>query len=153
MPGASRCSPQDHRRRFGNHPPCPLVKVGVRCLVVICLLVVVADGCGGSTSAQHFGSLTVTVTAGPTCPAERIGDPACAPRPVKGAHLRLEGSSEVTLVTDARGMAQDEEILVGAYRLVPHPVEGLMGTPAPLHLVIRQGVAHHVALSYDTGIR
>lgn len=125
----------------------------MRYLLMICALVVVAAGCGQSAGASHFGSLIVKVTAGPTCPVEQIGDPACAPRPVKGAHLRLEGSGEITLVTDASGTARDDHIPVGGYRLVPQSVDGLMGTPAPVHLVIRQGGAARATVSYDTGIR
>jgi len=49
---------------------------------VIWLLLLVADGCGHSGGAERSGSLIVTVTAGPTCPVHRAGDPACAPRPV-----------------------------------------------------------------------
>jgi hypothetical protein len=95
----------------------------VKYLLVICgLLLVVAAGCGQSAGASQFGSLIVTVTAGPTCPAEQINDPTCAPRPVKGAGLRLEGSREVTLVTDANGTARHEQIPAGAYRLVPQQV-------------------------------
>jgi hypothetical protein len=44
-------------------------------------------------------------------------------------------------------------IPVGAYRLVAQPVNGLMGTPAPLEVVITRRNATHVTLSYDTGIR
>jgi hypothetical protein len=124
--------------------------------LVICgllLLLVVAAGCGRPAGASQFGSLIVTVTAGPTCPAEQINDPTCAPRPVKDAQLRLEGSREVTLVTDANGKARHEQIPVGAYRLVPQQVTGLMGTPAPLHIVIRRGEATRASVSYDTGIR
>jgi hypothetical protein len=124
----------------------------VRCLLVI-LLLLVADGCGQSVGAEHSGSLIVTVTAGPTCPVERVGEPSCAPRRVRGARLRLDGSSEITVTTDASGTARETEIPVGAYRLVAYPVDGLMGTPAPLRVVINQGDATHVAVSYDTGIR
>jgi hypothetical protein len=125
----------------------------VRCLLVIWLLLLVADGCGQSVSAQHSGSLIVTVTAGPTCPVERVGDPACAPRPVKGARLRLHGSSELTITTDASGTAVEAAVPVGPYRLVAQPVDGLMGIPAPLRVVITGGDATHVTVSYDTGIR
>ena len=125
----------------------------VRYLLVICGLLVVAAGCGQSADARHFGSLIVKVTAGPTCPVERIGDPACAPRPVKGAQLRLDGAGDITLVTDASGTARADRIPVGRYRLVPQSVEGLMGTPVPLHIVMRQGEATRVTVSYDTGIR
>jgi hypothetical protein len=122
-------------------------------LSVLCLLLVVAVGCGTSAAARRSGSLVVTVTAGPTCPAEKVGDPACAPRPVKGARLRLEGPGETTLVTDASGTARDQQIPVGAYGVIPQPVPGLMGTPARLDIVIRQRRTTHVVVSYDTGIR
>jgi hypothetical protein len=122
-------------------------------MLVIWLLLLVADGCGQSGGAEHSGSLIVTVTAGPTCPVQRAGDPACAPRPVKGARLSLDGASEMTLRTDANGTARETMIPVGAYRLVAQPVNGLMGTPAPLEVVITRRNATHVTLSYDTGIR
>ena len=122
-------------------------------MLVIWLLLLVADGCSQSGGAEHSGSLVVTVTAGPTCPVERVGDPSCAPRPVDGARLRLDGSSGMTVTTDASGTAREADIPVGAYRLVAQPVDGLMGTPAPLRVVIRRGDATHVTISYDTGIR
>lgn len=120
---------------------------------MIWLLLLVADGCGQSGGAERSGSLIVTVTAGPTCPVQRAGDPACAPRPVKGARLSLDGASDMTLTTDANGTARETMVPVGAYRLVAQPVNGLMGTPAPLELVITRRDATHVTLSYDTGIR
>jgi hypothetical protein len=125
----------------------------VKCLLVIWLLLLVADGCSQSVGAEHSGSLLVTVTAGPTCPVERVGDPSCARRPVNGARLRLDGPSRMTVTTDASGTARKADIPVGAYRLVAQPVDGLMGTPAPLRVVIRRGDATRIAVSYDTGIR
>jgi hypothetical protein len=126
----------------------------VRCLLVIWLLLVVADGCGQSGAAKHSGSLIVKVTAGPTCPVERIADPTCAPRPVKGARLRLDGPSQMTVTTDATGTARAGGIPVGAYRLVAQPVHGLRGPLAPLHdILINQGRSTHASVSYDTGIR
>ena len=116
-------------------------------------VLLVAVGCGQSASAEHFGSLIVTVAAGPTCPMERAGDPACAPRPVKGARLRLEGPSEFTLVSDATGIARSDRVKVGSYRLVPEPVTGLMRSPAPTQIEIRQGKTTTITATYDTGIR
>ena len=83
----------------------------------------------------------------------RVNDPACAPRPVKGAHLRLEGPADLTLVTDDAGVAGGEGIIVGNYRLVPEPVDGLMDKPSPLHVVINQSETTRVIVGYDTGIR
>lgn len=126
----------------------------MRCLLVIWFLLLVADGCGQSAGANQSGSLIVRVTAGPTCPVERIADPTCAPRHVSGVRLRLDGPIEVTLTTDATGTAHAEEIPVGAYRLVALPVRGLRGPLGPPHDIrINQGHATHVAVSYDTGIR
>ena len=116
-------------------------------------LLLVADGCGQSTGTQHSGTLVVTVTAGPTCPVERPGDPACRPRPVNGARLRLDGSSEMTVTTDASGTAREDWIPAGAYRLIAQPVNGLMGTPAPMQIVIIQGETTRTIVSYDTRIR
>jgi hypothetical protein len=59
----------------------------------------------------------------------------------------------MTLTTDASGAAREAVVPVGAYRLVAQSVDGLMGTPAPLRVVIRRGDATHVTISYDTGIR
>lgn len=126
----------------------------MRCPLLIWLLLLVAAGCGQSVGAKHSGSLIVRVTAGPTCPVVRVADPACAPRPLKGARLRLDGSSEMTLTTDATGTARAGEIPVGAYRLVARPVRGLRGPLGPPHdILINQGHSTHVAISYDTGIR
>ena len=120
---------------------------------VICVLLVVTVGCGSSQTSKRTGSLLVKVTAGPTCPVARVDDPACAPRPVNGAHLRLEGPTDLTLVTDNAGVARGEGIIVGNYRLVPEPLDGLMGTPSPLQIVIHQRKTTHVTVGYDTGIR
>ena len=46
----------------------------MRCLLVIWLLLLVADGCGQSGGAKHSGSLIVTVTATP--PGGVSGDQA-----------------------------------------------------------------------------
>ena len=121
--------------------------------MVIWLLLLVADGCGQSGGAEHSGSLTVTVTAGPTCPVDRVGDPACAPRPVKWRSAAPGRAERMTLTTDASGTAREADVPVGAYRLVAQPVNGLMGTPAPRGVVIRRSDATHVTIRYDTGIR
>jgi hypothetical protein len=126
----------------------------MRCLWVIWLLLLVTDGCGQSVGATHSGSLIVRVTAGPTCPVVRAADPACAPRPVNGARLQLDGPSQMTLTTDATGTARQGEIPVGVYRLVAQSVHGLRGPLGPPHtIVINQDETMHVRVSYDTGIR
>ena len=41
----------------------------------------------------------------------------------------------------------------GAYRLVPQPVEGLLGTAAPSDVVVGAEATTEVMVTYDTGIR
>jgi hypothetical protein len=41
----------------------------------------------------------------------------------------------------------------GSYTLVPHPVEGLMGTAAEQNLLVANTPLTGIDVSYDTGIR
>jgi hypothetical protein len=98
-----------------------------------------------------------TVTAGPTCPVERDPpDPACAPRPVGGAVLVFTnaGGTEVARATSAADGTFTIELAPGAYRVTAEPVDGLMGTPAPLDVEVVAGQPMmELQVSYDTGIR
>lgn len=98
-----------------------------------------------------------TVTAGPTCPVERDPpDPACAPRPVGGAVLVFAGAdgTEVARVTSAADGSFTVELAPGAYRVTAEPVDGLMGTPAPMDVEVEAGQPMtELQVSYDTGIR
>ena len=97
-----------------------------------------------------------TVTAGPTCPVEREPpDPACAERPVAGAVLVFSepDGTEVARVTSATDGTFTVELAPGAYRLMAGPVEGLMGTPAPMDVIVEAGPPTELQVSYDTGIR
>ena len=94
-------------------------------------------------------------TAGPVCPVERPNDPACAPRPVAGAVLVIraaDGSEIARFATGADGEF-GQELPVGEYVLEAQPVEGLMGTPAPIPFRVADGRAAELDVSYDTGIR
>jgi hypothetical protein len=97
-----------------------------------------------------------TVTAGPTCPVEtQPPDPACAARPVAGAVLVFSdaGGTEVARATSAADGTFTVELAPGAYRLTPQSVDGLMGTPAAMDVVVEAGPPTEVQVSYDTGIR
>ena len=97
------------------------------------------------------------VTAGPTCPVMTSSpDPNCADRPVAGAVLvfRDGTGAEVARVTSAADGSFSVELAPGAYRLVAQPVEGLMGTPAPMDVGVEAGQPMaELTVSYDTGIR
>ena len=92
--------------------------------------------------------------AGPTCPVEQPGDPACLPRPVVAAPVVItdpNGNEVARLLTDELGRFF-VELPAGHYRVVARPVEGLMSYPDPIDVEVTEGEAT-VELSYDTGIR
>ena len=100
--------------------------------------------------------LLISATAGPVCPVETVPpDPACAPRPVVGAVIKVRdvGGKEVASVTlDADGGAF-VGVPAGPYTVEPQPVEGLLGIASPMSVTVQGGLATPVALVYDTGIR
>ena len=131
------------------------------------LLLLMVAGCMHSGASVPPGSGGVptpglaivhgTVSAGPVCPVERNPpDPSCADRPVAGAILVVLDAvgGEVRRVTsDAEGRFQ-VELAPGAYRLVPQPREGLLGTAGPVSFEVQAGESQApLAVSYDTGIR
>lgn len=100
--------------------------------------------------------ISLTALAGPICPVEtEPPDPACAPRAVPGAVVRVldVGGVEVMRATLDGGGFAFLALEAGTYTLEPQPVEGLMGTPAPASVTVTDGVAVPIVLSYDTGIR
>ncbi len=112
-------------------------------------------GCGGAaTTGAYQGGLAVIVVAGPTCPVEQVGNP-CNPRRVLRATFVVErpsGERVASLVaSDGRGSLDGLD--AGRYRLIPQPVNGLMGTPAPLSFSVTAGDVTRLRFTYDTGIR
>ena len=96
------------------------------------------------------------VSAGPTCPVERPGDPACAPRMVEGAVLVVRdaaGKDIARTTTDASGLFRFGNLAAGDYTLEPQPVEGFMGTAQPMPFTVTDGALTWLDVSYDTGIR
>ena len=127
----------------------------MRQLTSIMILVVLA-ACAPAPVVDE-GTLHVIALAGPTCPVvSDPPDPECADRPVDGAEIivRRAGGDEVArITTDVDGEAR-LAIESGRYILVPQPVDGLLGTAAPVEVTVREGTeADPVTISYDTGIR
>lgn len=94
-------------------------------------------------------------SAGPTCPVERPDDPGCWPRSVSGAVVVIRdasGSEIARVTTDDAGFFR-VPLAPGAYTLEGLPVEGLMGTPAPVAVTFAAGTEAWAELGYDTGIR
>jgi hypothetical protein len=114
-----------------------------------------SDVIEGLRATGTFTGVGGRVAAGPTCPVERPGDPACSPRSVAGAVLVVTGAggAEVARVTtDASGLFR-VGLQPGDYTLVPQSVEGLMGTAAPMPFTVSDGSETFLDVSYDTGIR
>ncbi len=100
-------------------------------------------------------SLLVSALAGPTCPAERPGDPACAPRPVAATIelLAPDGSGVAAARTAADGTAT-VEVPAGVYLVFGRADEAFMtGDPAPVVVSLAGGRLVSASLLWDTGIR
>ena len=103
------------------------------------------------------GTLRGEVLAGPVCPVvTEPPDPDCADRPVAGAELVLEVGSgnggQIRVIADENGLFE-LVLTAGPYTLIPQPVEGLLGTAAPVSLEIGAGTTTEISVVYDTGIR
>jgi hypothetical protein len=118
-----------------------------------------SPGAGGS--GQEGGllgpgtGLWITALAGPTCPVERPGDDACAPKPVPGAVILVtdgRGESVAKAELDATGSAF-VELPAGSYLVEAAPVAGLMGAPGSQAVTVADGARSPVVFTYDTGIR
>jgi hypothetical protein len=112
------------------------------------------DGAAGAGSFRGTG-VTGEVLGGPTCPSLQRGDEhECASRPVPGAHLLLSDKSgrPITVITsDSRGRFE-EALDPGVYTLVAETVEGWLGTPPAVDVVVRRGSMTLIDLTYDTGV-
>jgi hypothetical protein len=121
-------------------------------LVVLVTLLGTLAAC---PAPADLSEVPITVLAGPTCPVVTDPpDPACADRPVEGAELVIVGADRrrvASVRTDAQGVAT-VRLAQGSYGVQPQPVEGLMGTPAELELVVGEGPVG-LTVTYDTGIR
>jgi len=131
--------------------------LGIVTLLVLLSACSVAAGPSASASPPS-NALHGSVIAGPTCPVERPGDSACAPRVVSGATIivQLGSGSEVARTTTGADGTFSVALAPGTYRLVPQPVSGLMGTAQPLTVtLLAAGVTEPAPLviRYDTGIR
>ncbi len=94
-------------------------------------------------------------TAGPVCPVERPGDPACLPRPVANATIVVSDASgaEVGTMSTLPDGSFAFDVPAGAYVVQGRSVDGLMGTPEPMPVDVQAGTLTTIELAYDTGIR
>ena len=112
----------------------------------------VLAGLQDASRAQGLGGWAI---AGPACPVERPGDPACAARMVEGAALTVRNAAGVevaSFTTDGSGLFRIP-LAPGEYGVDAAPVEGLMGTPGPATVTVDEGNEAWLDVAYDTGIR
>jgi hypothetical protein len=130
-----------------------------RRLTSLCLLAVLLASLCACTRGTGAAETTVAglVTAGPTCPVVTVSpDPSCADRPVADAAIVVQdaGGREVARITSDPEGAFAVELPPGAYRFVPQPVSGLLGTAPPMEVRVAVGEPiTGLVVSYDTGIR
>jgi hypothetical protein len=131
----------------------------MRIRLVVLSVVVLLAACGGdggvSTTVPGIFAVSGYAHAGPVCPVETTPpDPLCEDRAVAGAVIRVlasDGSVVAEATTEADGTFT-VGLPAGEYTIVAQPVDGLLGTPAPIELTV-VGEVSGVDLAYDTGIR
>ena len=107
-------------------------------------------------SAQDLGTIEATVFAGPQCPVEQFPpDPACADLPVVGAEIVITRPSQDVEIrlTVAEDGTFSIAVEPGDYNVTPQPVVGLLGTAAPVEVVVEAGRITKINLPDDTGNR
>ena len=126
----------------------------MRYLLVVVALSAIACGGGSPTPVVSGSGIAGRALAGPICPVELPGDPACAPRAVAGALVIVRGvdGAEVATAQTADDGSFKVSVPPGRYTLEGAPVEGLMGNPTAVEIEVGDGVTT-VVLRYDTGIR
>jgi hypothetical protein len=120
---------------------------------IVAVVLLVATGCASPPTAQ--ATIGGRLVSGPHCPVETSPpDPACAPRPVAGATIL--GESDHRQIETVSGSDGGFVLVVpaGSVTITFAPVAGLMGTPAPITLVVAADEERDLGeISYDTGIR
>jgi hypothetical protein len=115
-----------------------------------------AAGCGSSANTGLAGvAVSGSVSAGPTCPVERPGDPACAPRQLAARILvtTVDGRPVLTTTSDTHGQFQFS-LQPGRYIVVARSLHGAtLPRGVPVSLLITRAADRSLRLEMDTGIR
>jgi hypothetical protein len=124
-------------------------------MLVVVLFALAA--CGGSKSGTSattrltLGVVMGRVTAGPTCPVERVGHP-CPPRPVVA---EVQARAGARVVASARSGADGTyrlELASGSYTLVA-VTQNLLPRCTTLTVTVIPGQTTSADITCDTGIR
>ena len=112
-------------------------------------------GPGASIGVGGATGIAGRVTAGPTCPVVRVGDPTCDPRPVPGAVIvvrTMDGAIVARATADADG-AYSIGLPPGMYSVTSEPVAGFPAAPGPTQVTVLANAQTPVDIGFDTGIR
>jgi hypothetical protein len=96
-----------------------------------------------------------TVTIGPNCPVQRVGDSSCDDRPYQGViHVSGTNSTNVSEVKpDAQGKFKIE-LEPGTYTLEPQtPMDNILPRANSQDVTVVSGFFTTVNIQYDSGIR
>lgn len=126
---------------------------------LVALIALTACSNAGAPSGTT-GRLRGVALLGPTCPVEPApgapSDETCVDMPLDEAGIVIvddEGSQSMRLTTGLDG-SFTADLAPGEYRLIPQPVEGLLGTPQPVAVIVTAGKVTRIdPIVYDTGIR
>ena len=138
-----------------------VIVIGLALVSSACLV----GGSSGTTSSTSVPStipggnppspiaVSGSVTAGPTCPVERLGHP-CPPAPVHGTVLATDtgGAQAASAVTDAAGNYAFV-LLPGGYTFVVIDTGGTRPRCPSTPVTVSPGPPLQVDIACDTGIR
>lgn len=124
-------------------------------LLVLLALTVLLAACGPSVpSAPPNTGIRGTVTLGPTCPVERVGEPPCiTPLAAALAITSAEDGSVVARVSSGPDGAFQVDVPPGDYVIVPEPGGDPFPFGQPVEVTVEAGAYTEVEVAYDTGIR
>ncbi len=120
-----------------------------RTLATALLLALLA--CGRTSAPATTSGIFGTVTAGPTCPVERVGSP-CPPAPWAGTVRATDDAGHPTETTTDGNGTYALKLEPGSYEVVA-VTEGGPPTGQPVAIDVPAGQPIRVDLTVDTGIR
>jgi hypothetical protein len=132
------------------------VKLPLR-LAIVLFTGAIACSCGSSSSGSHppvpTGGVNGHVLAGPTCPAERPGDPACQPKAVTGSVRFAQGDGVVASIRIDRTGAFAIRLPPGSYTVTVDTGESVFPVCKPVDVMVTDGAFALIDINCDTGIR
>ncbi len=128
---------------------------GIRLLVVVGLMAILLAACDPSSASAPPGTgIHGTVTLGPTCPVERVGEPPCVtPYAATLVVTSAEDDSVVARVSSGPDGVFSVDVPPGDYVIVPQPGGETFPFGQPVEVTVEAGAYTEIEVSYDTGIR